>query len=671
MRYVLAIATLVLAGVLLVFGIGQRTFLAGPAEIRYEAATVDGAPYAVLPAEVLDAAPGQPNVVVESAGAFVAMGSQSDVDAWVEPFDHEVIGADTQNRELTSIAVAATAEANGESAEEPATGIDPRGSDLWLDEWSANAGSSDDQEESTPGGEASLLRVPMDLEPGQAALIAVDGTEPLPDSIAVSWVQDRSTPWAGPLLAGGGLLAVVGGILYLLAVDHNRRGLGPRRGRRGPLQGIRNSFGKRKQMSALDGVDAAGVRPPEERESGRSSGSDAAVVPDSSEQKPKKRTKRGKQAQRIALPAVGLVLAFGVTACSPSYWPDLGGAQPEESAEPEGSEPNAAPVPVSGQQIDRIIQRLSETTGGADDALDADALAGRFTGDALAQRAANYQIREDLPTYEVVPPRITDEGLDYDLVQSTEGWPRTMFITVASASGADAAAAEDAGEATEEAEAAETDAGTEQASSPSLALLMTQQSPQENYAVSRVIALRGGITMPDAAPVEEGTALLSADQQGLVLAPAEVGDAFATVLQEGPESAAAENFDIAEDDALTTRGGEAWRAQSQRDADDDDRTVQYSVSVAQGEESPVSLSTGTGGALVATTVIENRIEDADGGRWQPKAEGAVTALTGIEGNVDRLERQVAHQMLFFVPSAESGDKIQILGVTTELVGASE
>ncbi|UBH06541.1 hypothetical protein K8P10_002052 [Leucobacter sp. Psy1] len=674
MRYVLAIATLVLAGVLLIFGIGQRTFLAGPAEIRYEAETMEGAAYAVLPAEVLDAAPGQPNVVVESPGAFVAMGSQTDVDAWVEPFAHEVVGIDAANRALTSTAVpAADAAEDGdaEEGEEAVAGLDPRGSDLWLDEWSANQDAASEDEENTPGGEASLLRVPMDLEPGQAALIAVDGTEPLPDSIAVSWVQDRSTPWAGPLLAGGALLAVVGGILYLLAVDHNRRGLGPRRGRRGPLQGIRNSFGKRKQRSALDGVDAAGVRPPEGRgRTGAAGDADGQSAADPSAGTAPKRKQRGKKAQRVALPAVGLVLAFGVTACSPSYWPDFGNGQPEETAEPEESAPNAAPVPVSGQQIDRIIQRLSETAGAADDALDADALAGRFTGDALAQRAANYQIREDLPSYEVVPPRITEEGLDYDLVQSTEGWPRTMFVTVASASGVDDAAAEDA-EATEEAEAADTDAGAEQASSPSLALLMTQQTPQDNYAVSRVIALRGGISMPDAAPVEEGTALLSADQQGLVLSPGEVGDAFASVMQEGADSAAAENFDIAEDDALTTRGGAAWQAQAQQDADDDDRTVKYSVTVAQGEEAPVSLSTGTGGALVATTVIENRIEDADGGRWQPQAEGAVTALTGIEGSVDRLERQVAHQMLFFVPSAESGDKIQILGVTTELVGASE
>ena len=44
MRFGLAIASLVLAGILLILGIGQRTFLAGPSEIAYavDEATIAG-----------------------------------------------------------------------------------------------------------------------------------------------------------------------------------------------------------------------------------------------------------------------------------------------------------------------------------------------------------------------------------------------------------------------------------------------------------------------------------------------------------------------------------------------------------------------------------------------------------------------------------------------------
>lgn len=660
MRYVLAIATLVLSGVLLLLGIGQRTFLAGPAEIRYEAEVADGSAYAVIPADVFDSAPGQPNIVVQDPDAFVSIASAGDLEAWVEPFDHEVFGLDREAKSLSGTLVegvsadegaeegaeAEASEEGSETAEEAQTGLDPRGSDLWLDEWSANSDS--DTAEEVPGGAANALRVPISVASDQNVLIALDGEQPLPDAVSVAWVQDRSTPWAGPLLVAGGVLAVAGLVLYVLAVDHNRRGLGPRRGRRGPLQGIRNTFGKKKQMSALDGVDAAGAKPEKERG---------------------KKGRKGR-AGRIALPALGLSLALSLSGCSPSYWPSFGAdAEPTPEQTEESAALDAAPVPVTPRQTDKIIQRVSQVADAGDEDLDAEVLEARFTGDALAQRSANYKIREELSSYEVIPPRISDESLDYELVQSTEGWPRTLFATVSSES---VEADEEADEGEEQAEGAGAEEATEQqAGSPSLALVMRQESPHDNYKVSRVIALRGGISMPDAAPVEEGTAVLADDLRTLVLPPGEVGQTFASVLQNGPDSDGAELFDLSEDDALMTKGGAAWQAQAQERADDRDESVKYSVSVAQGEEPVVSLSTGVGGALVSTTVIENRVDDSDGGRWKPQAEGAVTALSGLEGDVDRLQRQVAHQMLFYVPGADSGEKIQILGVTTELVGASE
>lgn len=626
MRYAFAIAALVISGVLLLLGIGQRTFLAGPSEITYTLESSGDSPYAVIAADQFEGVPGQVNVVLEGDDAFFATGADRDVQAWVEPYDHAVFSADTGEKAFTATQVAGVvaeeipdaADPETENAEseeddpsesdsasetdaEPlaAAPVNPRGSDLWLDERSVEDAAGE-------------LRVPVKLNDGQSAIIASDGEAPLPAQVSVVWVQDRSTPWAGPLLAAGGLFAVIGGILYLLAIDRNRRGLGPQRGRRGPLLGIRNSFSKGK-------------------------GSQKAA-------------KKGRSSMRAAVPALGVAVALGLTGCSADYWPEIApDTAVEDDIETTEAPDVVAPVPVTESQIDRIIANVSEVANDADESLDVELLEQRFTGDALRQREANYQIRAKIPDYGVNPPRITGDELDYQLVQSTEGWPRTLLLTVAS---------EKAGDGSEE--------DGEKSSSPSLALLLTQTEPHENFLVSRVIALHGGIEMPHAAPVEEGTALLSDDLQSLVLAPGEVGVAFASVLELGEESEYYDTFDLA-DETLLENYGLARAERAQKDAEDADTPLEHSVSAEQGEQPPTALSTGVGGALVATTVVEEQSVDSGGGRYKPQATGALTALSGLEGQQDRIVQVIEHQMLFFVPNKDDGGQIQLLGETSELV----
>jgi hypothetical protein len=635
-RYVLAIAALVLSGVLLLLGIGQRTFLAGPSEISFPVDTKSEAGYAVVDGAEFAKMPGQANVVVKGERAFVATGATRDVRGWAAPFLHADLSVDTRNHRLLSALVAPAvveAPANGGEAEEPEP-LDPRGSDLWLQERVIDDAGS--------GADTGTLRVPVSLAADQSVLIASDGGNPVPKDVSLVWVQNPDTPWAGPLLAAGGLLALVGGVLYLLAIDHDRRGLGPRRGRRGPFQGIRNMFGGR---------------------GSRRRGGEADTVPSGDTATMRTSRPSRRRARATALPVLGLAVALGISGCSASYWPQFG-AEPVEEQTPE-QPTSIAPVPVKDEQLHRIVERVAAVATAADDDLDAEKLAERFTGDALAQRTANYTIRAEMPDYGVVPPRLTDEELDYELVQSTESWPRTLFVTVASTRGVDDPedpVVEDADGEGSESEPTET-----AAASPSLALVLTQETPQDNYHVSRVIALRGGISMPQAAPAEEGTALLANDIESLVLPPGDVGAQFAAVLQGGPDVPEAEAFDIAED-TLLQNYGKTLAEQAQVQSDGKGQTMVYSVAARQGDEAPVALSTGVGGALVATTVIEEQIVDAAGGRYKPQANGAVTALSGLTGEQERLVQEVAHQLLFYVPSKTDGSKIQLLGVTSELVG---
>ncbi|MGK0714498.1 glycosyltransferase [Leucobacter sp. W1153] len=684
MRFGLAIAALVLSGIFLILGIGQRTFLAGPSEIVYETALEAETGFAVIPGEVLLAVPGQANVVVTGTAAFAATGSSADIAAWVEPFEHAEIDADPAESRLVGTLVPGAAQeaeepgvpddndsaapavddaasATTSSADDKPDLLDPRGSDLWMEERSLAPAIDSDTETDEAAGEATAdsgsgsagsdtggkIRLPLNLDDGDAVLVSVDASTGDTGKVAIEWVQDQRTPLAGPFLAAGGLLAVVGAVLYLLAVDHDRRGLGPRRGRKGPLLGIRDTVTRRKRVEqAPKRVDSLGTN--------------------TSQATHQRHTLR-----RLALPSLGLVFALGLSGCSASYWPDFSPAASELEDQDDDGESAVAPVPVTRAQIDRIVGDIAAVAGEADDALDAEILESRFTGDALAQRSANYTIRQAVPDYAVVPPRITSEALGYELVQSTEGWPRTVFVTVASESGTETLPEEESEATSPPAEGEEGEASSETvepAASPSLAIIMTQAAPHENFMVSRVISLRGGITMPEAAPAEEGTALLTDDLQTLVLSPGEVGSAYAAVLAGGPEVEQAALFDL-DSDSLIERSGAAWAAQSQATADAAGQGVVYSVTAEQSDSKIISLSTGVGGALVATTVQENRIEEPGSSRWKPTPPASVTALSGLSGQQDRLVSEVKHQLLFFVPSKTSNAPIQLLGFASDLVGA--
>ena len=609
MRFGLAIASLVISGILLLLGLGQRTVFAGPDEIVYSASTAaqpEAQQYAVITADQFSAVPGQANLMLGGTDSFAALGSRADVEAWVAPLAHVDLVADAEKKQLRSDPVAAQ---SSDLNDAQVQALDPRGSDLWLSEQGSG-------------------RVPVSLADDQAMLVRVGGG----DAVSVIWSQDDRTPWAGPLLVAGGVFALIGLLLYLLAVDHNRRGLGPRRGRSGPLIGIRNMLGGSKGSTGTKGTGTPGP-------------------------------KRSGAAKFVAAPVLGLAALLALSGCSANYWPEIG-ARPAADQSSADDHAVVAPVPILQAQIDRIVENVASVAGEGDDALDAKVLASRFSGDALEQRTAHYKIRSKVSDYEVVLPRITAKQLDYELVQSTEGWPRTVFATVASEAPEPVADKKADKKTTATSTAAE-----EPQASPSLAMILTQSGPHENYHVTRIFALRGGISMPAAAPAEEGTALLPDDLKTLALPPAQVGADYAKVLAGGTGVAQAVSFDLT-DDTIIAKSGAAWVAAAKKSARKDKFDVKYSVTAAQTSTAITSLSTGVGGALVATTVLESRIEK-QAGKYQPKAVGAVTALSKLKGAQKRIVSKVSHQLLFFVPSDASGEKIHLLGYTTELVGASK
>lgn len=390
MRFVFAIVAFVLAAAMIVLGLAQRTVFLEPNSISLSTTVAGTAAYTVIDPSALSAYPGRQTVTISGPdGVFMAFGRSADVDAWigtdahsdVSLVDGELIAANTAA--TTQTTDTDTAEAT-EIAAEPVTS--PVGSDLWLDEFSA------DQEL------VSSINVPEDI----SLIVASDGVKPAPTEISISWRVDNGTPWAGPLILGGAVLLLIGLVLYILALLHLRRSRGPRRNVPRPRL---PRLPRPPRPRALKASEITGPR--------KSINRFAVLIP--------------------VLTISGLVLS----GCSADFWPGSAapapGATPVASATPGASDVPAAAAPapaaVTVPQLERIVAKISKVATEADAALDADSLSARFAGPALEQRLANYKIRAvaaDVPPSAAIPA----SPLVLTLPQQTESWPRTVMTVI-------------------------------------------------------------------------------------------------------------------------------------------------------------------------------------------------------------------------------------------------
>ena len=591
----------------------------------------------MVTAEALAEVEGTPTLSVPGENTMIAYGSANDVFAWLADTGYAELRFNDDDGSLTAREVAPVIPEpeEGEEAEEPVTWREASGSDLWIDEFHAEG--------------AAGISERLQLKPDQAVVIAKTAEEQAIGSAAnIEWKRVIQTPLAGPFLTAGAVLSVVGVILYILAIDHDRRGLGPRRGRRGLLLGLRDSMKRKPKVEPIHPSNQTN--------------SDTLNMTD--------HRSGARRPLRRALLAGGLSATLLATGCSADYWPNPG--QNEEAEAPiDSTASDVAPSPLTDKQLERIIHSISQVSIEADKALDAAVLESRFQGDALKQRAANYKIRKADEDYSVIPPYILDERLGYELIQSTSGWPRTMFVAVASSLTEPADAGEDMSDEAAETPAQDADESvqTEEESTPTLGLLIQQQTPHSNYRVQEILNLRGGIEMPPAAPAEEGTAVLSNDIQTLTLPPSQVGEKYATILNKGLEDEAAQFFNT-EGDRILERSGVAWVKSEEENLAEQEGKATFSSEAKVKDTAPVALSTGAGGALVFVTLEEHRAAKADEDSELPVSK-VVQAVSDLEGKKERIVQIVEHQLLFFVPNSSSDAKAQLLGSTSELVGATE
>ncbi|MDT0179071.1 glycosyl transferase [Microbacterium sp. ARD31] len=586
MRFVWAIIAFVLATLMIGAGVAQRTILEAPATETATLTTDADAPYVLIDGAVLASHPGAQTLRIAGDGpVFAAYGRTQDIAAWLAPTEyvHVTLGAEDLP---VSETVAASAPVEGD-----APTAAPAGSDLWLDEFEQD------------GSLATTLRLPADM----SVLVASDGTAAAPSELSVTWPTGATTPWAGPLLAGGILMAVVGLVLYILALRHVRRSRGPRR--------------KGLPTTATQPIDLS----VEQAEKGVITAAPA-----------RKRLGRGRRPFG-ALSAL-LVGGIALTGCSPDAWPDL---QPETTPSPSASvivpEGQGAPA-VTKTQAERILGRISEQVTAADEAKDPKAAALRLTGPALTERETNYRLRTELPDADPLPaiPAGTMTAL---LPQAKNDWPR-MFMAV-----------------------------VEDADGVATVMTATQSDPWADYKVAYISSLRADATMNLAAEYV-GAVAVEPNSPFLLMPPENLAAAYADVLDKGDKSEFAALFDE-KTDTFRSLVAENRAAVLKKFNETGEETGRVSFLAEPGDSEPLSLVTLDSGAIVAVTVTENEtaVPTDDDAVIKLGENVVVKALSGVSQSSTGFQTRYTDQLYFFVPAQGSNDKIQLLASRSNVLDA--
>ncbi|WEO75886.1 hypothetical protein BJQ94_10880 [Cryobacterium sp. SO2] len=599
MRFVFAILAFVLAALMIAFGIAQRTVFLEPASTSLTATIEDGSPYAVIDGSALAAQPGSQTITVTGSDTvFMAYGRTADIQAWIGDDEYANVGLDAESQTFTVTTATGTPVESAATAVPAELPTNPAGSDLWLEEFT---------------GQGSLTTT-LNVPDGISVVLASDGTAPAPTDITVAWPTDNSTPWAGPLIVGGALMALIGFVIYLLGLLHFRRSRRPRRNvPRGPRM---PRLPRAPRPKTIKASEITGPR----RSIGRS---------------------------MIAVPLV-LLTGFALTGCSPEFWPTAAPeatgtatATPSPSAtDTEAPVVDDVPPPaVTQPQLERIVGDIVTLTAAADASLDADTLGTRFTGPALEQRLANYKIRSADSSF---TPTIAlpDAPLRLTLPQQTATWPRVVMTVLQP---------------------------VDETVEPTMALVLKQASPREKYMVEYAIQLEASAKVPGVAPASIGAPLVAPDNKFMTMAPNEVGPAYADILLNGEASASFPLFE-AEGDTLRTQKGAEFKTQQEAELEDTG-SIEFSNAVGTGDV--VALATNDSGSIVAVSVNEITTVKAVNGKATITLEGPSKALSGMDSTSKGVQSTSNEQILFHVPPANSTDKIVLLGFSQGLISSVE
>ncbi|WP_243064652.1 hypothetical protein [Humibacter sp. RRB41] len=622
MRFLVAILAFVVAAVLIGAGIAQRTIWIPASNVITATVVKGGAPFTVIDGSVLRARGGQQTLTVSgSAKPFVAYGRTADVLAWLGKEKYAKVTYDAATNTLTSKVVKGKVSTPSGSTTTATPTPTPSASDSkssttgsTTTKTGPNPAGSDLWLEEFSGDAASITK--MNVPDTVSVIIASDGTKPAPDKVSLNWPLDSSTPLAGPLIVGGIAFGALGILMYILALRHLRRSRGPRRGGGKPPKLPRGS------------------KPPK-----------PGNYPPTQEVEPPARGRRsiGRTFTAVPVVLVGTLLLAG---CSSDYWPQFGASEtPKATSTPiatdlPGQGKDTPPPAVTSPQLDNIVNEISKTTAKADAKLDATLAATRFSGPALAARTGDYALRakkSDAAAEQTIPAN----AVSLALPEATDTWPRVVSAIVHDPKDAKAAP---------------------------LDLVLIQASPRENYTVEYAIALEANAKVPDLPPANIGTSIVPPDSKLLLVAPNQLATEYGDVLQNGEKSKYYKQFD-SKSDKLAPQVGAAYKATeiSQLPA-----TASLHFTQQAGEDGPIAMATNDSGAIVSVSVNEtSTVKPVEAGATVSTSSANVQAITGVTDSTKGFQTTYGYQLLFYVPPAESKQKIEMLGFTQSLLSAKE
>ena len=345
------------------------------------------------------------------------------------------------------------------------------------------------------------------------------------------------------------------------------------------------------------------------------------------------------------LAVAGALLLAG---CSPQYWPQSWtGAEvsptgtPTSTADAAIIEEGAAMPALSEAKVVEISADAAEVAAAADEARDAALLAPRFAGDALAERAALYRAQQADGALAGPVPFPTGEPV-YVVPEASADWPRTVVAVVTATAGESTAAP--------------------------FAVALRQETPRDQFLVHSLVQLAPGVTLPEAPSAEIGSGSLDSVAGDLAIAPDELAAAYADLIAKGDASPNAQRFD-AENDLLRDQVDQAYRDAETAKLDPQVATIEFAY--AASTTPPIGIATLDGGAIVAVSITERETIRAVNDRSRITMAGRTKALAGVETSPYGFQRTYRDQVLFYVPTAASGDRITYLGSSQTMTEAKE
>ncbi len=299
----------------------------------------------------------------------------------------------------------------------------------------------------------------------------------------------------------------------------------------------------------------------------------------------------------------------------------------EELPVPKPEAPVAAAV-VTQSQERKILDKVSGVVDEANKASKADSLAARLSGPALSIRESQLKLAAARGDNE--PLTNLTMQMQQVILPSDQEWPRSSYaITVQ----------------------------PKDLTTPVL-MAFNQSTAREQYKLWAWVRLLPGVTMPQFAEADLGSAAVAPNDESLKMTPDSAVEQYASVLTVDKRSKYADNF--ADDDL---RAFFREYGQKQIDAiNKEECGGAFEVAYERTKDPVKAVRTADGGALMLAAMISQETITAkeEGCEIGPPSESA-QALWGDAGNTNVVELNYKDVVAMYVPPKDSDDQVSLVG----------